>query len=133
VQHSRSKPPAAPGTGHRDGCRCGACDRWRKAAIEAARLREFNLQKARLAKTGVAEGRKEAKREVAREVIDQSVQHTDRKLAELQRVFENKDPRTELFLALRAAGKSVHDAVAEVERHFANDATTEGEDDNAEG
>ena len=121
MQPSRNKPPAAPGTGHRDGCSCGACQRWRKAAIEAARLREFNLQKARLAKAGVSEGRKEAKREAAAEVIDRSVQHTDRRLADLHRVFENKDPRTDVFLALRAAGKSIADATAEVDRQFAND------------
>ena len=129
MQPSRNKPPAAPGTGHRDGCRCGACDRWRKAAIEAARLREFNLQKARLAKVGAVEGRKEAKREAAHDALARDVQLTERRASEYARAAASVDPRMEVFLALRRAGKTFAEADAGVTRQFGPEPTTGGESD----
>lgn len=105
-----------------------ACRRWRDATLEAARLRAYNLAKAQAASTGAAKGRKEAKQAAAAEAINRDVQHTDAKVRELRETFEKKDPRTEVFLALRAAGRSFADASAEVERQFENQ-PTEGDDD----
>lgn len=95
--------------------------------LEAARLRELNLAKARLAKQGIGEARKEIKREMVSTAIERDVRHTDRKLAQLRAAEANHDPRTEVFLALRAAGKSIREATDEVERQFANQQPTEGE------
>lgn len=95
-------------------------------------MRELNLQKARLAKVGVAAGRKEAKREVVREVIGRDVQHTERKALEYKRAAETRDPRMEVFLALRAAGKSRAEADAEVERQFGTETPNERTEDNAD-
>jgi hypothetical protein len=127
VSQSRSKPPARPGSGHRDGCSCGSCRGWRDGELEAARLRAFNKAKVQLALAGAVEGRKEAKRAAAHDGIERDVAHTDRKVRELREAFEQKDPRTEVFLALRAAGKTLAEAEAEVERQFANETTNEGE------
>jgi hypothetical protein len=104
------------------------CRRWREAAIETARLREFNLGKARLAAAGAAVGRKEAKREAAQTAIATDVRATDRKLRELHEVFSQRDPRTEVFLALRASGKSIADATAEVDRQFGPETNGGNED-----
>jgi hypothetical protein len=138
VQTSRNRPPAAPGTGHRDGCSCGRCKGWREAAIEAARLRAFNLQKAQLALVGVREGKKEIERETRQDKLDRTCEYTARKVEELRAAFGKRDPRTEVFLALRAAGRSVADATAEVDRQFPEDDTrteteTETETDEGEG
>lgn len=123
------KPPSAPGTGHRDGCACALCKRWRDATLEAARLKAFHLQKAVLASKGAAEGRKEAKRDSVREGLDRDVQHTERKAAEYARAAAAPDPRMEVFLALRAQGLSFADASAEVERQFDSEPINQGDDD----
>lgn len=134
MQPSRNKPPAAPGSGHRDGCGCGRCKGWRDATIEAARLRAFNLQKAQLALAGVREGKKEIERESRQDRLDRTVEYTARKVDELRAAFERRDPRTEVFLALRAAGRSLADATAEVDRQFPESETrTETETEEGEG
>lgn len=97
--------------------------------LESARLREHNLAKARMAAAGAAQGRKEVKREAVQARVDATVQHTDRKLAELHKVIDEHDPRTDVFLALRAAGRSIAQATAEVEAHFAAEPINQGEPD----
>lgn len=123
------KPPAAPGTGHRDGCTCPACVRWRYAVTEAARLKAANLQKAMLAGKGAAVGRKEAKAAAAHEGIARDVQYTARKVEEIRRASGPPDPRTEMFLRLRREGKGFAAAMTEVDRAFGAMTTNDGGDD----
>jgi len=119
---------------HAVTCACAMCEagyrptmkqRW--AARQALDARKRRL--AAEAAAGVAgEARKSAAARAAqsRLSLTEDVRFTDRKLEELRAAERPRDPRTELYLALRAEGKSRSEAESIVDLRCPSEPPEEG-------
>jgi hypothetical protein len=119
---------------HATECTCARCEAGFRPTLKQRwdARRALEAQKRRLAADKVAaETRvtKDARAAASRLSIAEDVRFTDRKLQEIRAVAHPRDPRTELFLALRKEGKSLSEAESIVDLRYPHEPPTEGTND----
>lgn len=115
---------------HATDCPCVRCEAGFRPTIRqrwnARRALDEQRRRALAAATAGATSKVKGERAAAgRLAIAEDVRHVDRQLVELRKAAP-LDPRTALFLALRAQGKSFAEAESVVELRYPNEPPTEG-------